>query len=178
MMNRREFLGAAAAAPISAPRPNILLVLMDDMGWNALSCYGNRIVPTPHLDRLAAEGVRFTDAYVTPQCTPTRATILTGQYTARNRMWHVIPWYGLPWARMREEPFQENLARGTFLLGHGLQRAGYKTACIGKWHLTANEDGHYTDLKRKAPRTMGSTTQPPNCNGRTNTIRVTRWWTG
>jgi uncharacterized sulfatase len=134
-----------------APRqPNILMVLMDDMGWNALSCYGNTIVPTPNLDRLAREGVRFTQAYVTPQCTPTRASILTGQYTARNRMWHVIPWYGMPWARVREEPFVENLPRGHFTLAKGLRDAGYRTACIGKWHLTANEDGHYTNLRNNA----------------------------
>lgn len=128
---------------------------MDDMGWNALSCYGNRIVPTPNLDRLAAGGVRFTNAYVTPQCTPTRATILTGQYTARNRMWHVIPYYALPWAPVREEAFQENLPRTAFTLAKGLRAAGYKTACIGKWHLTANEDGHYVNLKAQASAHYG-----------------------
>jgi arylsulfatase A len=113
-------------------------------------CRGERMVPTPNLDRLAADGVRFTQAYVTPQCTPTRATILTGQYTARNRMWHVIPGYGMPWARVREEPFVDNLPRGHFTLAKGLRDAGYRTACIGKWHLTANEDGHYTNLRNNA----------------------------
>ena len=77
--------------------PNILFILTDDQGWSSLSCYGNKHVPTPNLDQLAAQGMRFTDAYVMPQCTPTRAALLTGQHTARNRMWHVIGWYGYPW---------------------------------------------------------------------------------
>ncbi len=128
---------------------------MDDMGCSALSCYGGKLVETPNLDRLAAGGVRFTDAYVTPQCTPTRATILTGQYTARNRMWHVIPWYGLPWARVREEPFKENLDRGQFTLASGLRDAGYATGCFGKWHLTANADGSYAGLSADASRYYG-----------------------
>src|SRR5262245_61406697 len=96
-LSRREALSALALPLLASntkgalpPKPNILFVLMDDLGYTSLSCFGNKIVPTPHLDRLASEGVRFTDAYVTPQCTPTRATLLTGQYTARNKMWHVI----------------------------------------------------------------------------------------
>ena len=76
-------VGLTAAEPA---RPNILFILPDDQGWPTLGCYGNTRVATPHLDRLAAEGVRFTDAYVMPQCTPTRAAFLTGQHTARNRL--------------------------------------------------------------------------------------------
>lgn len=72
-------------------KPNLLFILTDDQGWPTLGCYGNERVPTPHLDGLAASGMRFTAAYVTPQCTPTRASLLTGQNTARNGMWHVIP---------------------------------------------------------------------------------------
>jgi len=89
----------AADAPSN---PNILFILTDDRGWPTLGCYGNKLVPTPHLDSLAHEGIRFTSAYVMPQCTPTRAALLTGQHTARNHMWHVIPWYGTPWAPVRE----------------------------------------------------------------------------
>src|SRR6476659_519180 len=103
MLNRREFLGGAfagAALSATAAKPNILLVLMDDLGYPSLGCFGNQIVPTPNLDRLAAQGIRFTDAYATPQCTPTRATLLTGQYTSVNKMWHVIPPYHYPNARM------------------------------------------------------------------------------
>jgi arylsulfatase A len=127
-------------------RPNILFILTDDQGWPSLGCYGGKHVPTPHLDKLAADGARCTAAYVTPQCTPTRAAILSGQHPARSRMWHVIPWYGYPWAPVREPAFTENLPRETFTVAKGLHTAGYRTACLGKWHLTNNADGSYTGL--------------------------------
>jgi arylsulfatase A len=159
-VTRRTFLAGLAQRP--AP-PNILFVLWDDLGYPTLGCYGNRLVPTPHLDQLAREGVRFTSAYVTPQCTPTRASILTGQYTARNQMWHVIPRYQYPYGRVKEEPFKENLLRSDYTLSKGMQGAGYRTGIFGKWHLTANEDGHYTHLKQEAARHYGFdvTNTPP-----------------
>ena len=147
----------------AADRPNILFILTDDQGWTTLGCYGNRLVPTPHLDRLAAEGVRFTDAYVMPQCTPTRAALFTGQHTARNRMWHVIPWYGTPAAPVREPAFCENLPRETFTVAKGLKAAGYATGMAGKWHLTANEDGHYMWLKAEAAAYYGFDFSAPQC---------------
>lgn len=157
MMNRRAFLGAAASAAWGAagPAPNILLVLMDDLGYGSLGCYGNKLVPTPNLDRLAAEGMRFTDAYATPQCTPTRATLLTGQYTAVNRMWHVIPPYHYPNARVAEPVYGTNLAREAFQLAKGLKKAGYATACLGKWHLSNNSDGDYSGLTEEGARHYG-----------------------
>jgi uncharacterized sulfatase len=135
-----------SAAHAAAP-PNILVILTDDQGWSTLSCYGSQRVPTPHLDRLASEGVRFTDAYVMPQCTPTRAALLTGQHTARNGMWHVIGWYGYPWARLAEPPFREQLPRDWPTLPKVLRTAGYATGMAGKWHLTTGEDGDYVHLK-------------------------------
>ncbi len=151
MITRRQFLGTAAALGSAASaqdaKPNILMILMDDMASRSLSCYGNPYLKTPNLDRLAAEGMRFTQAYVTPQCTPTRSTFLTGQYTARNRMWHVIPWYGTPWGRTEEPPYVESLPRTAFTLAKGMKAAGYATACIGKWHLTTGTDGDYGSLK-------------------------------
>jgi len=137
----------ATATHLSAAKPNILFVLTDDQGWATLGCYGNKLVPTPHLDQLAREGMRFTDAYVMPQCTPTRAALLTGQHTARNGMWHVIGWYGYPWARLAEPAFVESLPREKFTVAKGLKAAGYATACIGKWHLTDSRDGGYIGLK-------------------------------
>jgi uncharacterized sulfatase len=141
---------ATAADPTPSPRPNVLVVLTDDQGWPTLGCYGGRRVPTPHLDRLAAGGVRFTAAYATPQCTPTRAALLTGRHPARTRMWHVIPWYGYPAAPVAEPPFAEGLPRTAFTLAKGLKAAGYATACVGKWHLTANADGNYGGLNPEA----------------------------
>jgi arylsulfatase A len=127
--------------------PNLLIILTDDQGWSSLGCYGSKKVPTPHLDRLATDGARFTDAYVMPQCTPTRAALLTGQHTARNGMWHVIPWYGLPWARMTEPAFREQLPREWPTLPKVLLQAGYRTGMAGKWHLTTGADGDYTHLR-------------------------------
>jgi arylsulfatase A len=136
-------------------RPNILFILTDDQGWPTLGCYGCTRVPTPHLDTLAREGMRFTDAYVMAQCTPTRAALLTGQHTARNRMWHVIGWYGYPWAPLREPAFAETLPRETFTVAKGLKAAGYATACLGKWHLSTTSDGSYIGLKPEAAHYFG-----------------------
>lgn len=136
-------------------KPNILLILTDDQGWATLGCYGSKRVPTPHLDRLAAEGVRFTDAYVTPQCTPTRAALLSGQHTARNGMWHVIPWYGSPWARMAEPAYREQFPRDLRSLPKTLRDAGYSTGMAGKWHLTSGADGDYSALKPEAGAAYG-----------------------
>ena len=142
-------------------RPNILLVFTDDQGWATLGCYGGKVVPTPNLDRLAKSGARFTDAYVTSQCTPSRASLLTGQYTARHRLWHVLPWYGYPWARMTEPPFAEDFGRDRFTIADGLREAGYATGIMGKWHLTSNKDGNYRGLNPEAAAHYGFDFAPP-----------------
>lgn len=146
---------AFAASARNRTHPNILFILTDDQGWPTLGCYGNKLVPTSHLDSLARDGMKFTDAYVTPQCTPTRASLLTGQHTARNRMWHVIGWYGYPWAPVREPAFAETLPRETFTVAKGLKAAGYATACLGKWHLSTTDDGNYVGLKPEAASHFG-----------------------
>lgn len=136
-------------------KPNILLILTDDQGWPTLGCYGGTTVPTPNLDRLAAQGARLTNAYVTSQCTPTRATLLTGQYTARHGLWHVLRWYGYPHGRMTEPMFSEDFARETFTIAKGLRKAGYATGIVGKWHLTSNADGNYNGLNPVAAHHYG-----------------------
>jgi uncharacterized sulfatase len=128
-------------------KPNILFILIDDLGYPTIRCYGNQIVPTPHVDAIAEKGMRFTQGYVTPQCTPTRASLLSGQYTARNKMWHVIPQYGFPNARIKEPVYLENFPRDQFTVAEALKSAGYTTAILGKWHLSLYEnDGYYTYL--------------------------------
>ncbi len=157
-----------AAAPAPAAAPNILFILTDDQGWPTLGSYGNKLVPTPHLDRLAAEGMRFSAAYVMPQCTPTRAALLTGQHTARNRLWHVIPWYGTPWAPVREPAFAEQLPRTAFTFPKALRAAGYTTGMAGKWHLTTGADGDYVALKPEAAPFYGFDFSAPRGPGSQN----------
>ncbi|MEO1524318.1 MAG: sulfatase [Planctomycetota bacterium] len=137
-------------------RPNILFILTDDQSCSSLSCYGGSLVKTVHLDGLAEDGLRFTDAYVMPQCTPTRAALLTGQHTARSGMWHVIPWYGTPYAPVLEPLFREELLPTQCRLPRMLQSSGYHTGMGGKWHLTTNrEQGYYTHLFEGAASEFG-----------------------
>mgnify|MGYP000446810424 CR=1 FL=1 len=84
--------GALWAAPAAraADRPNIIFILADDLGWTGLSCFGNKDVATPNLDRLASQGMRFTQAYADAQCSPTRAAFLSGQYGARTGVFKVL----------------------------------------------------------------------------------------
>ena len=117
--------------------PNIVFVLADDLGINDLACYGRSEHRTPHLDRLATQGVRFTSAYCAqPICSPSRAAILTGKAPARLHLTTYLP--GRPdcasqkllHPKMRQElPLEETT------LAERLKKAGYATACIGKWHL-------------------------------------------
>ncbi|MBI1355033.1 MAG: sulfatase-like hydrolase/transferase [Acidobacteria bacterium] len=130
-LSRRDFLKAsslaafaacastpepAAEAP-SAEKPNVVLILCDDMGYEAVGCYGGTSHQTPNLDLLAATGVRFTQAYAQPLCTPTRLQLMTGQYNYRN-------WLGFGLMRPDEKTF-----------GHQMQAAGYKTCISGKWQM-------------------------------------------
>jgi arylsulfatase A-like enzyme len=135
---RRSFLQSsfAAAAYTALPRhrwprprrPNILFILADDLGYGDLSCYGRPDYRTPHLDRLAREGLRFTSNYTAGAvCSPTRVALMTGRYPARLPVGLVEPLVhgddsvGLP----PEHPTPASLLKG----------AGYETALIGKWHL-------------------------------------------
>lgn len=114
------------AAPLrAADKPNIILILADDLGYGDLGCYGNTRIRTPHLDRLAREGIRFTDFYAAGlQCTPSRAGLLTGRYPVR---------FGLTFALMEDSG--QGLPATEVTLPSILREAGYATALIGKWHL-------------------------------------------
>jgi arylsulfatase A len=118
-------------------RPNIVLFLIDDLGWRDLGCQGSAYYQTPHIDRLAGEGVRFTDAYAAcAVCSPTRAAVLTGKYPARLLLTNWLPdgrWN--PKAKLREGRFLRGLPVEEFTLAEALRAAGYRTASIGKWHL-------------------------------------------
>jgi len=125
---------ASAACFVSTPqaycdgRPNVLLVMADDLGAENLGCYGNTVYSTPNLDRMAAEGARFENAFATPVCTPTRAMILTGLHPNRSGFLERLD--------SPLDPEKNNrLPVHLKTFGHVFQSAGYKTAIAGKWHL-------------------------------------------
>jgi len=115
----------SAAAPVAtAGRPNIVLILADDLGYGDLGAYGGKDVPTPQIDRLAREGIRFTDAYVTcPACAPSRLSIMGGAYTQ---------WFGMTW---NDDRSAHKLPDSQRLLPELLRAQGYRTAGIGKWNI-------------------------------------------
>jgi len=112
-------------AEAAEPRPNILFIFSDDHAQHAISCYGSKVNQTPHLDRLAAAGMRFTHSFVTNSiCTPSRATLLTGQYSHRN---------GVP-VFNRFDGSRDHVAKR-------LRAGGYHTGMVGKWHLGSDPTG-------------------------------------
>ena len=116
---------AGAAEPLPSPPPNVVLILADDLGYGDLGVYGAKDIRTPHLDRLAAEGMRFTDFYAESVCTPARAALMTGAYPKRVSL-HVAV---LPPAT------KSGLHPDEITVAEMLRGRGYATACIGKWHL-------------------------------------------
>jgi arylsulfatase A-like enzyme len=113
-------------------RPNVLLIVADDLGYADLGVYGSRDVPTPHIDRLAAEGIRFTDGYVSgPYCSPTRAGLMTGRYPQR---------FGYEFNPDGSPHF--GLPVGEKTMAERFRAAGYRTALFGKWHLGSSDETH------------------------------------
>jgi len=117
-----SWVSSMSAAEVVGRRPNIVFLITDDQGYGDLSCHGNPILKTPNLDRLHAEGVRFTDFHVSPTCSPTRASLMAGRHEFRSGVTHTI--------------FErERLSLKVHTLAQVLQGAGYATGIFGKWHL-------------------------------------------
>ncbi|TVY09237.1 sulfatase [Paenibacillus cremeus] len=120
-------------------QPNILLILIDDMGWKDLSCYGSDFYETPNLDRLAQEGIRFTDAYAAcPVCSPTRASMLTGKYPASIGVTDWIDHGGTihpARGKLIDVPYLKYLPLHERTVASYLREGGYNTWHVGKWHL-------------------------------------------
>ena len=136
-LDRRRFLTTAAAGAVSlgqsttraqqdARLPNVVIIMSDDQGYGDAGCYGASDVQTPHIDALAASGVRFTSFYANaPMCSPTRASLLTGRYPYR---------CGVPFV-VASAPNVVGLKGSEVTLAKLLKQRGYRTACFGKWHL-------------------------------------------
>ncbi|MEW6237241.1 MAG: sulfatase [Candidatus Omnitrophota bacterium] len=160
--NRRNFLQLAgfSAASLAVPsygcidessyskKINFVFILADDLGWSDLGCYGADLHETPNLDRLAQQGMRFTDAYAaSPVCSPTRASILTGKYPARLNMTTWRENAAKPPAIYKHIPpiAEQNLPLEETTIAEALKNMGYQTAHIGKWHLGGAE--HYPEAQ-------------------------------
>jgi arylsulfatase A len=136
---RRGILAGLAGGLLRAQtkRPNIVLILFDDLGWKDFSCYGNTTQKTPNIDAIAAEGVRFTQAYAAcPVCSPSRAALLTGKYPPRTG---VTDWIAgrpqWPTAKLVTPRTKTELALDEVTAAERFRDLGYRTASIGKWHL-------------------------------------------
>lgn len=120
--------GFLAVQPLEVPareRPNVIVILVDDMGYGDVAAHGNPAIRTPHLDRLHAQSARLTDFHVDPTCSPTRGALMTGKYAHRARVWHTIA-------------AGNHLRAGEMTMADAFRANGYRTGMFGKWHLGAN----------------------------------------
>lgn len=152
-MDRRGFLKAMGVGAVTlagcgggsmarkpARRPNMLFILVDDLGWKDLGCFGSSFYETPNIDRLCARGMKFTNAYAAcPVCSPTRGSIMTGKYPART---NTTDYFGAAqpdrWRRnskLLPAPYNERLEHDEVTLAEAFKAAGYPTFFAGKWHL-------------------------------------------
>ena len=138
-----------ASASVAVAKPNVVIVITDDQGYGDLSCHGNPILKTPHIDALHGESVRLTDYHVSPTCSPSRSALLTGHWTNRTGVWHTI---------MGRSMLREN----EVTMGQVFKDAGYATGMFGKWHLGDNYpyrpgDRGYTEVLRHGGGGVGQT---------------------
>ena len=144
-------LSAAAPVTFAADRPNVVLFLVDDMGWRDSATYGSGYYETPSMDRLASAGMRFTNAYAaSPVCSPTRASILTGMNPARLHVSDWISGHGDAGKPLAEPEWTKQLRQSHITLAESLKATGYATAHIGKWHL-----GQTASRSESDPTTQG-----------------------
>ena len=155
MYNRRHFLKFCALGSLALtlknrlfaeekPKPNVLFILVDDLGWKDLGCYGSRYYKTPNIDRFAKSAMRFTDAYAaSPVCSPTRAAIMTGKHPARLNITDWIPGVNPENCKLLGPQDLHSLPLEEKTLAEALEQNGYHTFFAGKWHL--GKEGYYPE---------------------------------
>jgi len=147
--------------PESSERPpNILMIMIDDLGWTDLHIQGNDLLETPVIDRLAADGMRFTDNYAaSPVCSPTRAAVITGQSPARLAITNHITGdqdqFQPENAKLRAAEMYNHLALESITLAERLKEAGYATSFLGKWHLSGTREEMGTTEPARRPEYQG-----------------------
>ncbi|MEX2215755.1 MAG: sulfatase [Phycisphaeraceae bacterium] len=134
----------AFAAPLrAAEKMNVIIILVDDWGWTDAGYAGSKLYETPHMDRLAARGTRFTNAYAAcTVCSPTRAAMLTGKYPARTHITDWIHGHNKPNAKLKPPQWTELLPREETTIAEAVKPLGYATVHIGKWHLGDKNEGY------------------------------------
>lgn len=164
-IDRRDFMGmlgwsvaglmaGSAAWAQRKPLPNIVFILADDLGRHQLGCYGNDFYETPNIDRLAREGMKFTDAYAAaPVCSPTRASIMTGKYPGRLHITDYIPGNPFPFAKLKTPDWTKQLPVEEVTIPELLAEAGYVSGHFGKWHL--GKDKEFVPGRPGDPDTQG-----------------------
>ena len=132
------FVSALSAGAAEARKPNIVFILADDLGYTDVACFGSKYYETPNIDKLAADGVRFTNGYSCgPNCQPTRAAMMSGQYGPRTGIYTVGGIDRFDWESRPLRPVDNvtSLPLDKVTIADSLKKAGYATGMFGKWHL-------------------------------------------
>ena len=186
-------VAAAACAPLGSgkrdSRPNVLFLLVDDLGWTDVGCFGSSFYETPSIDALAAGGMRFTNAYAAcPVCSPTRASLMTGKYPQRTGITdYISPNRGNQpeeWKRetaLLPASYADRLPHEEVTLAEAFRSSGYATFFAGKWHLGPSEELVARGLRaststpvagsRAAVRTAATSTSRPTATRGSPTVR-------